>query len=150
MNIKLKYETGIAATIQFITITVLNIIGGISSTVNQCSTTGGSCFSDVFLSLVYFLILTIWFGALWAMGMAAQEKRKKNLALLLIGGELFVALISLYMFTHHTSSLISKISGLIGLVLSLWVAYLALRLLRARGGRIRPRKRLTHTSSHHS
>ncbi len=150
MSVKLKYETGIAATIQFITITAVNFISGITSTVHQCSSTGGSCFSDVFLSIIYFLLLTVWFGILWAMGMAAQEKRKKNLALLLIGGEMMVALISLFQLTHRTSSPVSRIGGLIGLILSLWVSYLAIRLIKAKGGRVRPHKRIRHTTNSQS
>jgi RsiW-degrading membrane proteinase PrsW (M82 family) len=144
MALKLKYETGVATSIQFVVITILNFIDGVFSSVSQCTNGAGSCLGNIILAMLYFLIISIWFGALWLLGFAAQDRRSKQIALFLMSGEGLVFLASVYNFTHHTASLINKATSLVDLVLSLWVAFLAFRIVRAKGGRIRPRRRIIH------
>lgn len=147
MALKLKYETGIATSIQFVVVTILNLIDGATSSVTQCSSGSGNCFGDIALALVYFVLISICFGVLWLVGFAAQDRRSKRIALFLIGGEGLVLLISLYNLTHHTTSLVNRVTSFADLVLSVWIAFLALRIIRAKGGRVRTRHRVVHKDS---
>lgn len=137
MAIKLKYETGIATTAQLIVVTVFNIINGTASSIDQCTNNSGNCVSNIVLSLLYFMVLSVGFVALWLIGMAAQDKRSKRLAQLLILGEFVVAGISIFDLTHQDPSITGRISSFVDGVFSVWIIILAIRLLRAKGGRVR-------------
>ncbi len=145
MALKLKYETGVAATIQFISLTLLNLINGVSGSLNQCFSTNGSCVSSIALDTGYFLAITIWFGFLWLAGFATQDRRSRRIAQMLILAEGLVFLVGLYDFTKHRQSIIGTLISLGEIITSLWVSYLAFRLILARGGRVRKvRVRRTH------
>ena len=135
MPLKLKYETGIAATIQFISLTFLNFISGVYTSTKQCIS-GGSCVSNIVLSAFYFLIITVWFGFLWLAGFAAQDRRSRRIAQLLILAEGPVFLFGLYEFTKHRHSFIGALISLVEVITSVWVAWLALKIILARGGRV--------------
>ena len=140
MALKLKYETGVAATIQFIIISVLNVIDHISSSINQCLHGRGGCALDIVGNIVLFMIITVWFGALWLAGFAAQDRRSRRIAQFLILAEGLVFLYGLYETTRHTS-ILGTVIGLADLITSAYVAWLAFRLMRAKGGRVRTRRR---------
>ena len=141
MQIKLKYETGVAATVQFIALTILNFISGVDSTIRQCTSGNGGCISNIVMAVLYFLVVTIWFGALWLAGFAAQDRRSKRICQMLILAEGLVALVGLFEFTRSTTSLLGKVVALVELLTAIWVSWLALKIMRARGGRIRSRRR---------
>lgn len=141
MALKLKYETGVAATIQFIAMTLLNVINAISSSVGQCLNGNGGCIGDVVLAIVYFLVVTVWFGALWLAGFAAQDRRSRRIAQFLIVAEALVFLVGLFDFTHHKESILGTLISLVEMITAAYVVWLAFRLIRARGGRIRSRPR---------
>ena len=137
MALKLKYETGIAATIQFIALTILDFISGVSTSVTQCVNGSGSCAGDVALAIFYFIVITVLFGILWLAGFAAQDRRSRRIAQALILAEGFVFLVGLYDFTKHRHSLIGSLISLVEIITSVWIAWLALRIILARGGRVR-------------
>lgn len=137
MALKLKYETGVAATIQFISLTLLNFINGASGSIDQCFRSGGSCVSSIVLNTGYFLVITVWFGFLWLAGFATQDRRSRRIAQMLILAEGLVFLVGLYDLTKHAQSIIATLISLAEIITSLWVSYLALRLILARGGRVR-------------
>ncbi len=139
---KLKYETAVATLIQFVLLTFLNIATGLSSVVSECHKDSTNCVSNLLVSLIFFLLISVWFGFIWILGFAAQDRRSKRLARVLIVAEVFIALIALFNAKHHTSVL-SLATSLIDLVLASWVIALAYRLSRADGGRImsKPRAR---------
>lgn len=139
---KLKYETAVATLIQFVLLTFLNIATGLSSVVSECHKDSSNCVSNLLVSLIFFLLISVWFGFIWILGFAAQDRRSKRLARVLIGAEVFIALIALFNAKHHTS-ILSLTTSLIDLTLALWVITLAYRLSRADGGRImsKPRAR---------
>ncbi len=143
MTVKLKYETGIATTIQFIALTLLNFISGVSTSAMQCINGSGSCAGDVALAIFYFIVITVLFGILWLAGFAAQDRRSRRIAQVLILAEGFVFLVGLYDFTKHRHSLIGSLVSLVEIITSVWIAWLALRLVLARGGRVR-RHRIRH------
>ena len=140
MAFKLRYETGIAATIQFIAITALNFINGVSGTIGQCLSSSASCVSGIITGLLFFLLITILFGGLWLIGFAAQDRRSKRISQLLIIGELLVLLIGLFDLMHRTPSLLEAIISLAEIISAAWISWLAFRLMRANGGRVRSRK----------
>ncbi len=142
MAIKLKYETGIATTVQLIFVTVFNIINGTASSIDQCTNNSGNCVSNIVLSLLYFMVLSVGFVILWLIGMETQDKRSKRLAQLLILGEFVVAGISIFDLTHRDPSITGRMSSFVDGVFSIWVIILAVRLLRANGGRIKKHSRL--------
>lgn len=140
MAFKLRYETGIAATIQFIVITALNFINGVSGTISQCLSSSASCVSGIITGLLFFLLITILFGGLWLIGFAAQDRRSKRISQLLIIGELLVLLIGLFDLMHRTPSILEAIISLAEIISAAWISWLAFRLMRANGGRVRSRK----------
>ncbi len=144
MVIKLKYETGIATTVQLIVVTIFNIINGTASSIDQCTNNSGNCVSNIVLSLLYFLVLSVGFFVLWLIGMEAQDKRSKRLAQLLILGELAIAGISIFDLTHQDPSITGRMSSFVDGIFSIWVIILAVHLLRAKGGRVRKFKKPDH------
>ena len=149
MAVRLTYQTGIATTIQFIAVSVLNFTSGIYSSVNQCISSSGSssCVGDVVLQIGYFLVITIWFGALWLAGFAAQDRRSRRISQLLIMGEGIVFLIGLFGLMHHKQSILPLIISIFEVATSIWIAWLAFRLIRAKGGRVRVRSHVRHRKS---
>ncbi len=146
MGLKLKYETGVAASIQFVIVTVMNFIDGVSGSIHQCTSNRSSCTSNIVLALIYFVVISVCFGILMLAGFAAQDRRSKRISQLLIIGEVLVLLISLYGLTHQNYSLIGRINSLVDGITALWVSALAFKLMRAKGGRIRPRHRIHHSN----
>jgi len=140
---KLKYQAGVAALVQFIVMTLLNFINGVSGSVQECTSQNSDCLGNILLSLLFFMVLTAWFAFLSVLGYAAQDRRSKRLAQLLIAAEAGVALIALFDARHYPSYL-GLITSLVDAGLAIWVGLLAFRLMRANGGRVvtnRPRRR---------
>lgn len=142
MNI--KYETGVITFAQFIVMSLLGIPNALNSIITTCRHTGHDCVSNLIVSLIYFILLTAWFACLWLLGYAAQDRRSKRLAQLLIAAEGLVLLVSLFDVKHHNDAL-GFVTSLIDLVFAGWIILLAFRLMRSGGGRIvakqRPRQR---------
>ncbi|MEO7364097.1 MAG: hypothetical protein ABIV43_01145 [Candidatus Saccharimonadales bacterium] len=132
---KLTYETGVATLVQFVVISLLNVGTQVTSVVKSCTTEGGSCLTTAFSSTGYFMLIVIWFGLLWMLGYQAQQRRSRNLCLGLVAAEFMVFVIS-YHNAKHFPDLLSLLTSLADIALALWVIYLAIRLLRARGRRI--------------
>jgi hypothetical protein len=136
----LKYQTAIATLIQFVSLTLLNVANGAVSVVSQCHSGSTNCVSNLLSSLVFFLLISIWFGCVWILGFTAQDRRSKRLAQLLILIETMIAIVALFNAKHHTDPL-SLITSLIDFGLSIWVITLAHRLIKADGGRVVSRQR---------
>lgn len=143
----LKYQTGVATIAQFIIMAVLNFINGAVSSVQQCTGYSNDCVSNIILSLLFWMLVTLWFGFLLVMGAAAQERRSRRVARILIAAEGLVALVALF-DAHHYPNILGLVTSLVDAALAIWVITLAFRLVRARGGRVRtttsrPRRRST-------
>jgi hypothetical protein len=147
---KLKYETAIATLIQFVTLTILNVGTGVDSIVSTCRSSHSDCVSNMLVSLIFFLLTAAWFGFVWVLGYAAQDRRSKRLAQVLILVECLIAIVALFNAKHH-NDLLSLATSLVDIALAIWVIVLAFRLMRADGGRIvaksRPRKRPPSSSN---
>ena len=145
---KLKYQTAIATLIQFVTLTLLNVATGTVSVISTCHDGNGDCVSNLLVSLIFFLLVALWFGFVWVLGYTAQERRSKRLAQILILAEALIALVALFNVKHHTDPL-SLITSVIDLGLSIWVVTLAYRLIKAGGSRIVTKQRLIQHDSIH-
>jgi uncharacterized membrane protein len=132
---KLKYQTGIATMIQFITLSFLGIANGANSVVATCRHDNTDCVSNLIVSIIFFILTALWFGAVWILGAMAQESRNKRLALLLIGAEGMIALVASFNAKHH-NDLLGLVTSLIDLALAVWIIILAWRLLTSDGKRI--------------
>lgn len=136
MAIKLRYQTGIATTIQFIALTILYFLHGLSSSVSTCIK-GGNCVSNIILSILFFIFVTIGFGVLWMMGFAAQQKRSSLISKILILTELVVLLVGLFDYMHQPLSIINTPINIVEIITAIWIIFLAIRLMRAKGGRVK-------------
>jgi uncharacterized membrane protein len=148
--VRLRYETAIATFIQFVTLSLLGIANAVNSTVTTCHADSHDCISNLIVSIIFFILTALWFACVWVLGFAAQERRSKRLAQLLIAVEAFIALIALFNARHHTDFL-SLFTSILDLSLAVWIIVLAWRLMRSSGGRIvarqRPRRRRKHPTT---
>jgi len=138
-----RYQTGISTLAQFITMTALNLISTLIISINGCIKSSGECVGDTTLNLLFLLVLAAWFGFLWVLGYAAQDRRSKNLAMALIGAEAIVTAAAL-LDLRHAPNPYSFITSLTDAGLAIWTIVLAWRLIKAGQGRIvstRPRAR---------
>lgn len=138
-----KYQTGVSTLAQFVSVTLLNLIGIIAASVQGCIKDGSECIGDTALNLLYFLVLSGWFAFIWVLGYAAQDRRSKRMAQVLILAELAVVFATLINIKGHTD-LLGLLTSLVDLALAAWTILLAWRLWHAGGGRVtssRPRRR---------
>ena len=140
MNMRLRYETGVATLIQFIATTLLTIISGIASVISGCTgQNNGDCASNTFVSLLFIILTVISLGVLCGLGYVAQERRSIRLAQLLIAAEGFAALI--YLFdTRQSPDIVDRAANFLSFLVAAWVIFIAWQLMRSRGGRIVKRR----------
>lgn len=137
---RLTYEAGTATLIQFIVLGFLNIATALQSIISTCSPhSGGDCVGNLFTSIIYYILIVIWFGIILGIGLAAQQRRSKRLAQLLILCEIAVLLVASYNIKLN----LGKFSGYINfftscadVILCIWVIYLAYHLSKSSGGRV--------------
>ena len=132
---KLTYQTGIAALIHLGIISLLNVFNGVHSTIEQCNSSGSDCIGSIITSMLYFMVITIWFTALWLLASGAQVRRSRKLAFLLIGAEFMVFIVSAFNAQHH-NNLLGLVTSLVDASLAVWVGLLAFRLFLSGGGRV--------------
>ena len=132
---------------QFVVIVLLNFVGAIVTSVGSCNeaTNTYGCVSDVGINLLYVILLAVWFGFVWILAYAAQDRRDHRLATMLMGAEAMILAISLFNAKHYPN-ILGLITSLVDAAFAVWVIWLAFRLTRAKGGRITstaPRRRRT-------
>jgi uncharacterized RDD family membrane protein YckC len=144
---KLTYETGIATLIQFIVLSILNIIDAVYSIIDTCTHTGGNCVPNMLTSIVFYILVVAWFGFIVGLGYNAQAKRSKRLCKLLIAAEFIVFIVAGYNIklgiTYHNGPL-TLFTSLIDLIMSVWIISLARRLMKA--GNTRVVRRRVHSN----
>lgn len=131
---RLTYQTGIAALAHLGVITVLNVLNGITSSVKQCSANSSGCVGDIVLAMMYFMLITIWFTAVWILAAAAQERRGRKLAFVLMGCEFVI--FSVAVFNARSNSGLEFVTSIVDALFALWVGLLAFRLFIHGGGRV--------------
>ncbi len=129
--------------IQFVIIALLNFVGAVINIVVEChdASSGYECASSAAIDMVYVILLAGWFGFIWVLAYAAQQRRDHRLAAILMGAEAMVLVVSLFNAKHYPN-LLGLITSLVDAAFAVWIIFLAFRLIRAKGGRIR-----TSTSS---
>lgn len=137
---KLKYETSIVTFIQFITMSVLYFLINLGSIISTCRDQSYNCVSNSISSITLSIAVVIAFGCLWILGYLVQNRRNKRLAGLLIIIETGILIVEL-LDAHNFPNIFSLITSLIDALLAGWVIVLAMRLYRAKGGRIVSRRR---------
>lgn len=141
---QLTHETGKATMIQFMVMALLNIANTIDSIISTCTHTGGQCVPNMLTSIIFYILIIVWFAIIMALGYQTQQVRTKRLARLLILAELSVFAIAGYNIklgiTYHNGAL-SMFTSLFDLIISFWVISLAFRLMKAGGGRVVQRGR---------
>lgn len=144
---KLRYETGIAAMTQFLVVLLLNFVGAIAASIGDCrdASTTYDCVSGIGINLLYVILLAGWFGFVWILAYAAQDRRDHRLAMLLIGAEFMILVVSLFN-AKHFPNVLGLITSLTDAALAVWVMWLAFQLTRAKGGRITAHHRRTRRS----
>jgi hypothetical protein len=135
----LTYETGKAAMIQFAVISLLNIATGVTSVVSTCSSSKTQCVTNMLSSVVFYILIVLWFGFIMLLAIKAQQKRTKRFSQLLILSELGVFAVAGYNIKagmdYHYGAL-DLFTSFIDLVFSVWVISLSYRLIRSGGGRV--------------
>jgi hypothetical protein len=133
---KLTYQTGVAALIHLAVITLFNIVNALHGTIKECVNNGANdCVETIITSSLYFILITLWFVALWMLAVGAQTRRSRKLAFLLIGGEFMVFIVAIFNAKHH-NDLLGLTTSLVDAALAVWVGVLAFRIFRAGGGRV--------------
>jgi hypothetical protein len=137
--VKLTYQTGIAAFIQFLVLSFLTLASQLVSVVSTCRQDSGNCISNLITSTILYILVAVVFGSIWLIGAGAQSRRSRRLAQLLICIEGFIALVALFSLklSLHTHKNIVGLAASFGiLALALWIIVLAFRLMRSDGGRV--------------
>jgi len=149
LKMKLTYQTGTATLIQLIVMGLLNIVNGIVSIITTCHHNGSACLSNTFSSIVFYILTVGWFALMVVLGFAAQEKRSKRLAQLLIMAEALVSLVALFnvkLSLKYHNGFLGLLTSVVDLVLAIWIITLAYRLMKASGGRVVRQRTRRHST----
>ncbi len=144
---RLTYETGVATLVQFIIASLFILVSQIGSTAASCLKDHGNCVVNTITAIIFFIVVSVVFGAIWIIGYAAQDRRSRRLSRLLICAEGFIGLLALFSLklNLHTHSIPGFVASIGALVMSIWILTLAFRLMRAGNSRVvsrqRPRQR---------
>jgi len=142
---KLTYQTGVATMIQFILVSLFVLASQVGSTITTCHKDSGNCVSNLITSIIFYILAAVVFGSIWVIGYTAQSRRSRRLAQLLICAEGFIGLLALFSLklNLHSSNVFGFIASLAMALLAGWIVIVAVRLMRAGGGRVvnRPRER---------
>lgn len=144
-----RYQVATIALVQFIAMSLLGIANAINSIVVACKANDGSCGSNAFTSVIYFLLIVGWFAFLWVLAFTAQQTRSRKLAFVLMGAEGLVAMIALFNARNHVDML-GLTTSIVDLVFAIWIILLAMRLLHAGSARLvvkQPRRRRRRKTS---
>jgi preprotein translocase subunit SecG len=147
---QLTYETGTATLIQFIVLGLLNIGDALDSIITTCNHPGGDCVGNLLSSLIFYILITVWFGIILALGFGAQERRSKRLSQALILAELAVFAVASYninLNVNYHNGVLSLVTSCIDVIFSIWIISLAYRLMKASGGRVVKQRNRRKTSS---
>jgi preprotein translocase subunit SecG len=142
----LTHETAKATIIQFTVLAFLNIVDALQSILSTCFHSGSECVSNLLSSVIYYVLIVVWFGIILALGISAQETRNKSFVRALILAELAVIVVAGYNIKLDTNStnhngILSLLTSLVDVVIAIWVIRLSYRLSRAEGGRVVKRSR---------
>ena len=119
----------------------MNILNGASKSFIQCVGNGSSCANNVILSIIYIILVTVYYAILWAISLLIQSKRNKRLAKLLFLGELIIVPVALFNLFYQKNMLLGIITNLSYLFFLVWINILCYKYIRYGNQRIRVHKR---------
>ena len=137
---KLTYQTAVVSLVQFISIMILGVPNTVINIVSTCHSDSSNCVSNMIVSLILYLLTAGWFGIIMIVAYAAQHRRSRQLAVILIGLEFITLVVAAYIDFPHDPNILSKATSLLDAALSIWIIYLAFRLFLS-GGRRMVKKR---------
>lgn len=144
MRIMRSNNIGVIGTVQLLTIGIMNIISGASSSTVQCIGNGSNCANSVILSIIFIVLITIWYLILWVLALIVEAKRQKRLAQLLFLAEFAILPIALFdLFKQKDLSLPSYITNILYIVFLLWVNYSLLKIIKYGNRRMRLKNKIT-------
>ncbi len=132
---RLRYETGIITFVQLVTVVPLAFVNGLLDIFDSIGEGEGHVMETIIFAMIFVLMLAFWFGLVSALGYAAQERRSRFFAKMLIAAELGTGGAAL-LYMQHPGDALGFITALIIGLLALWAIVLAFRLHQSRGGRI--------------
>ena len=135
----LRSQTGAATLAQLAAVMFFLVISAVIELIKNCDI-GSQCVANSFLWLVILFMAGIWLFALSLLGYAVEMKRRPLPTKILIVGELITAFVA-FMTVTHPSGPFTAFAAAITLAISLATAYMAWRVLQARGGRVVTRTR---------
>lgn len=131
-----RYEISIITFVQFVLLSFLSLANSISSIVSTCVHDSGTCVENMLPSIIMFILIAVWFAAVWVLSYSVQERRSRKLTAVLIMAEVGIAGIAFFSLHHHNhNDWLSVITSAIDLILALWVIILAIRIFMAGGSR---------------
>lgn len=133
---RLTYQTAVVSLIQFISIMILGVPDTVINIVSTCHNDSSNCVSNMIVSLIFYLLTAGWFLIIVLLGWAAQKKRSRQFAVILIGFEFITLVVAGYIDFPHDTNVLAKGTSLLDALLSLWVMYLAFRVFLSGGKRI--------------
>ena len=143
----LPNRTAATTLIQFVVVSLFSLLNGFDSVISTCSSRANNCVSNMLATTLLFLLTSFVFGAIWVLGFTVQDRRSRRLASLLIAIEAMVFLIASFNANNHRN-LLSLLASTANALLAIWVAALAFRLIRAKGGRMVASERSRHRPAH--
>jgi hypothetical protein len=141
---RLRYETGTATLIQFGVVTLLGLMTQVIGIVKSCLEDSSQCVGDSMLSLVFVILMAAWLGIVSVIGYAAQDKRSRKIATVLIGCEVLILGVASFN-AQHSTVLFDKLTSVVDAAIAIWIIVLAFRLVRAGSSRIVARQRTAPT-----
>lgn len=132
---KLRYQTGAVTLMQFAVVTIFALLTQLGPSIGDCIKSRGDCTNEVMSSLAYVVLLGVWLIFVSVIGYAAQDRRNKRMAQLLIACEGLIGLIALFN-ARHFPSFVGLIASLTNLAFAVLAVYLAWNIIRSDGGRI--------------
>lgn len=120
---------------QFAVVTIFGLLTQLGPAIGDCVKSRGDCTNEVMSSLLYVVLLGVWLIFVSVIGYAAQDRRNRRMAQLLIACEGFIGLISLFN-ARHFPSILGLISSLVNFGFAVLAIYLAWNIIRSGGGRI--------------
>lgn len=136
-----SYQTGMASLIQLIIVAILGIPRELVSIINSCQNGKTACFDSLFFSAIIYVLLVVWFSVMAAIGYFAEDTRNPKFAYSIIFCEIITFTIVIFVnFVSETNYILKSVSLIYGL-LSLWIIYLAIKLINSHGKRMTRRSR---------
>jgi hypothetical protein len=132
---KLRYQTGVVALVQFLAGSTVGFGANLISSISSCTNHGTDCVSNTVTSLILIILTAGWYAFLAVLGYAAQDRRSRRLANVLLLAEGATILVALF-DSLHFNNIFGLITSLLDTILAALVIFATLGLRRAAKGHV--------------